>query len=310
MSITTLLNIKYPIIQGAMANISLAPLVAAVSNAGGLGVIGSGSFDKERLREEIKACKALTDKPFAVNLMLLNPHCEALAQVIVEEQVPVVTTGAGSPAKFMPLFKEAGIKVIPVVPSVALARRVEKCGADAVIVEGTEAGGHVGELTTMALLPQVVDAVNIPVIGAGGIADGRTMLAAYALGADAVQVGTRFLTATECPVHDNYKAALLKAKDTDTIVTGRSVGVPVRCLKNQMSKKYIALEKQGVTPEELETLTLGSLKKAAIEGNIKEGSVMAGQVSGLLTKIQTSQEIIEELMRETEAVYEQLHHQG
>lgn len=227
-----------------MANISLAELAAAVSNAGGLGIIGSGGWDANRLREEVRKCKQLTDKPFGVNLMLMNPYCDELAKVIVEEGVLVVTTGAGSPGPYIGMFKEAGIKIIPVVPSVALAKRVARLGVDAIIAEGTESGGHVGELTTMALLPQVVDAVDLPVIAAGGIADGRGMVAAMALGACGVQIGTRFLTAKECPVHENYKQAILKAKDTDTVVTGRSVGVPVRCLKNPMTREYVALEKK------------------------------------------------------------------
>ncbi len=308
MSITSLLQIKYPIIQGAMANISLAPLVSAVSNAGGLGVIGTGSFTGDQLREEIKKCRELTTQPFAVNLMLLNPHRDELVDVVIEEGIKIVTTGAGSPGEYMSRFKEADIKVIPVVPTVALAKRMQRLGADALIVEGTEAGGHVGETTTLTLVPQVVDAVDIPVIAAGGIADGRGMLAAYALGADAVQVGTRFLTATECPIHDQYKAAILKAKDSDTVVTGRSAGAPVRCLKNAMTRQYKELEKQGVTTEELERLTLGSLKKAVVEGDIKQGSVMAGQVSGLVSKIQTSEEIILDLMQDLTQAYQALSH--
>ncbi|MGL4372651.1 MAG: enoyl-[acyl-carrier-protein] reductase FabK [Turicibacter sp.] len=306
MSLTTLLNIKYPIIQGGMANISLANLVAAVSNSGGLGVIGSGSWDKEQLRAEIRKCKALTDKPFGVNLMLMNPHRDDLAEVVIEEKVAVVTTGAGSPGPYIEKWKEAGIKVIPVVPSVALAKRMARVGADAIIVEGTESGGHVGELTTMALVPQVVDAVDIPVIAAGGIADGRGTVAALALGACGVQIGKRFLTAHECGVHENYKNSLIKAKDTDTVVTGRSVGVPVRCIKNKMSREYVALEKKGVTAMELEHLTLGSLRKAVLEGDTQNGSVMAGQITGMLSKTESTQEIIEDIMNHATQVLENL----
>ena len=306
MSLTTLLNIKYPIIQGGMANISLAELAAAVSNAGGLGIIGSGGWDANRLRDEIVKCKKLTDKPFGVNLMLMNPHCDELAKVIVEEGVKVVTTGAGSPGPYIEMFKAAGIKIIPVVPSVALAKRVARLGVDAIIAEGTESGGHVGELTTMALLPQVVDAVDLPVIAAGGIADGRGMVAAMALGACGVQIGTRFLTAKECPVHENYKQAILKAKDTDTVVTGRSVGVPVRCLKNPMTREYVALEKKGVSAEELEYLTLVSLRKAVLDGDVKGGSVMVGQVAGMLSKVQTVSEIIEDIYNHASKVMEDL----
>lgn len=295
MSLTDLLNIKYPIIQGAMANISLAELASAVSNAGGLGIIASGGWDGNKLRSEIRKCKELTDKPFGVNLMLMNPHCDELVDVIIEEKVPVVTTGAGSPGSYIPRFKEAGIKVIPVIASVALAKRMARLEVDAIIAEGTESGGHVGESTTMALLPQVVDAVDIPVIAAGGIADGRGFIAAMALGACGVQVGTRFLTAEECPVHDNYKQAIIKAKDRDTVVTGRSVGVPVRCLKNPMTREYMELEKKGVSPEELEHLTLGSLRKAVLEGDIKGGSVMAGQIAGMISKTQSAAEIIDDI---------------
>lgn len=238
--------------------------------------------------------------------MLMNPHCDELAKVIVEEGVKVVTTGAGSPGPYIEMFKAAGIKIIPVVPSVALAKRVARLGVDAIIAEGTESGGHVGELTTMALLPQVVDAVDLPVIAAGGIADGRGMVAAMALGACGVQIGTRFLTAKECPVHENYKQAILKAKDTDTVVTGRSVGVPVRCLKNPMTREYVALEKKGVSAEELEYLTLGSLRKAVLDGDVKGGSVMVGQVAGMLSKVQTVSEIIEDIYNHASKVMEDL----
>ena len=306
MSLTTLLNIKYPIIQGGMANISSAELVSAVSNAGGLGIIGSGGWDGVRLREEIQKCKQLTDKPFGVNLMLMNPHCDELSDIIIEEGVSVVTTGAGSPGPYIEKWKAAGIKIIPVVPSVALAKRMARLGVDAIIAEGTESGGHVGELTTMSLVPQVADAVEVPVIAAGGIADGRGFVAAIALGASGVQIGTRFLTATECPVHENYKLALIKAKDTDTVVTGRSVGVPVRCLKNPMTREYIKLEHQGVSAEELEYLTLGSLRKAVLEGDTKGGSVMAGQIAGMLSQVQSVAEIIEDITTHASTVFKNL----
>lgn len=306
MSLTTLLNIKYPIIQGGMANISSAELVAAVSNAGGLGIIGSGGWDGNRLREEIRKCKQLTDKPFGVNLMLMNPHCDELSDIVIEEGVSVVTTGAGSPGPYIEKWKAAGIKIIPVVPSVALAKRMARLGVDAIIAEGTESGGHVGELTTMSLVPQVADAVELPVIAAGGIADGRGFVAAIALGASGVQIGTRFLTATECPVHENYKLALIKAKDTDTVVTGRSVGVPVRCLKNPMTREYIKLEHQGVSAEELEYLTLGSLRKAVLEGDTKSGSVMAGQIAGMLSQVQSVAEIIEDITTHASTVFKNL----
>lgn len=306
MSLTTLLNIKYPIIQGGMANISSAELVSAVSNAGGLGIIGSGGWDGVRLREEIQKCKKLTDKPFGVNLMLMNPHCDELSDIIIEEGVNVITTGAGSPGPYIEKWKAAGIKIIPVVPSVALAKRMARLGVDAIIAEGTESGGHVGELTTMSLVPQVADAVEVPVIAAGGIADGRGFVAAIALGASGVQIGTRFLTATECPVHENYKLALIKAKDTDTVVTGRSVGVPVRCLKNPMTREYIKLEQQGVSAEELEYLTLGSLRKAVLEGDTKSGSVMAGQIAGMLSQVQSVAEIIEDITTHASIVFKNL----
>lgn len=296
--IRELLNIKYPIIQGAMANISTAPLVAAVSNAGGLGVIGTGAWDKERLLEEIKATKALTDKPFGVNIMLLSPFVDDIAQLVIEEQIKVVTTGAGSPGKYIDRWKEAGITVIPVVPSVALATRLEGMGADALICEGTEAGGHIGELTTMALVPQVVSKVNIPVVAAGGIGDGRGMLAAYALGAKGIQVGTAFLASTEVAIHDNYKEKIVKAKDTDTIVTGRTTGAPVRVIKNKMAKTYIKMEKEELSLEEREQLTLGSLRKAVFEGDMVNGSIMAGQIAGLISEVKPSKAIIEDIYNE------------
>lgn len=300
------LNIEYPVIQGGMANIATHQLAAAVSNGGGLGLIGSGGWPAEKVREEIRACRKLTDKPFGVNIMLMNPHAPEIAKVVIEEKVPVVTTGAGNPAVYIKDWKEAGIKVLPVVPSVALAKRMERVGADAVIVEGTEAGGHIGELTTMALVPQVVDAVNIPVIAAGGIADSRQVVAAYALGAVGVQVGTAFLVAEECPIHNNYKNRVVSAKDTDTIVTGRTTGAPVRVIKNKMAREFNKLASEGAPLEELEKLTLGSLRKAVLEGDIDYGSVMAGQVAGLLKEIKPTAEIIKDLFKDVNKIVERI----
>ncbi|MCI8408082.1 MAG: enoyl-[acyl-carrier-protein] reductase FabK [Lachnospiraceae bacterium] len=297
-----LLHIQYPILQGGMANIAEHNLVAAVSNAGGLGLIAAGGSNAEQVREEIRKTKELTDKPFGVNIMLLNPAAAEIAKVIVEEKVPVVTTGAGTPEPYMKDWLEAGVKVIPVVASVALAKRMERCGAAAVIAEGCESGGHIGELTTMTLVPQVVDAVGIPVIAAGGIGDGRGFAAAMMLGASAVQVGTRFLVAKECIVHENYKELVLKAKDIDSAVTGRTTGHPVRVLRNNMTREYLKKEKEGVSFEELEQLTLGSLRKAVLDGDKKSGSFMAGQVAGLISKEQTCREIIEELTEEAEQI--------
>lgn len=297
-----LLHIQFPILQGGMANIAEHNLVAAVSNAGGLGLIAAGGSNAEQVREEIRKTKELTDKPFGVNIMLLNPAAAEIAKVIVEEKVPVVTTGAGTPEPYMKDWLEAGVKVIPVVASVALAKRMERCGAAAVIAEGCESGGHIGELTTMTLVPQVVDAVEIPVIAAGGIGDGRGFAAAMMLGASAVQVGTRFLVAKECIVHENYKELVLKAKDIDSAVTGRTTGHPVRVLRNNMTREYLKKEKEGVSFEELEQLTLGSLRKAVLDGDKKSGSFMAGQVAGLISKEQTCREIIEELTEEAEQI--------
>lgn len=294
--ITKLLNIKYPILQGAMANIATAKFAAAVSNAGGLGVIGTGAMNSEQTREAIKECKKLTDKPFGVNVMLMNPHKEEIIDVIIQEKVAVVTTGAGNPGKYVEAIKASGAKVIPVIPTVALAIRMANYGVDAVIAEGTEAGGHVGELTTMALLPQVCDAVDIPVIAAGGIGDGRGFNAALSLGASGVQLGTCLLVAKECEVHDNYKKAIIKAKDTDTVVTGRSLNSPVRILKNQMSRKYIELEKNVSDREELEKLTLGALRRAVFEGDMDFGSVMSGQIAGLIKEEKTLKEIFKDMI--------------
>ena len=295
MKINELLGTEFPIIQGGMANIATGAFAAAVSNAGALGLIGSGGMDAETLRKEIRTAKASTGKPFGVNLMLMNPHIDELAKVVVEEGVKVVTTGAGNPGKYVPAWKEAGIKVFPVVAAPILAKRLERYEVDGFIAEGTESGGHVGETTTMALVPQVVDAVDIPVIAAGGIASGRQLLAAYALGAIGAQVGTCLLVSEECPIHENYKKAVLKAKDRDTVVTGRSVDAPVRCLRNQMTNAYIAKEKEGADRMELEHFTLGGLRKAVFDGDVKTGSVMAGQVAGMLHEIKPLRQIFEEM---------------
>lgn len=290
------LGTELPIIQGGMANIADGTFAAACSNAGALGVIAAGGMRSgEELRAQIRLCKSLTSKPFGVNLMLMNPCADQLAQVIAEERVAVVTTGAGNPGKYIPMWKQAGVKVIPVVAAAILAKRLVQAGADAIIAEGTESGGHVGEMTTMALVPQVADAIDVPVIAAGGIADGRQFAAALALGACGVQVGTCLLVSQECPVHLNYKQALLKAKDSDTTVTGRSAGAPVRILKNKMARQYLQLEKQGATQEELERITLGSLRKAVLEGDVTTGSVMTGQVAGMLQEIRPVRQILTEL---------------
>ncbi|MEG0754622.1 MAG: DUF561 domain-containing protein, partial [Angelakisella sp.] len=282
MRLNQILDIKYPFIQGGMANIATGEFAAAVSNAGGLGLIGAGGMNTQTLKEHIALCKSLTNKPFGVNIMLMNPCAEEMAALVAEEKVAVVTTGAGNPGKYISMWKQAGIKVFPVVASVALAKRLVNEGADAIIAEGTESGGHVGELTTMALVPQVVAAVNVPVIAAGGIASGSQLLAAFALGACGVQLGTCLLVAEECPIHENYKQALLKAGDTDTTVTGRISGVPVRILKNRMAREYLKLEKTGVEKMELEKFTLGSLRRAVFDGDLHGGSFMAGQVAGQL----------------------------
>lgn len=306
MRLNEFLNIKYPIIQGGMANIAMGEFAAAVSNAGGLGLIASGGFDAERIRQEIQKCRALTDKPFGVNLMLMNPDVDNIARMLVEEKVDVITTGAGSPEKYVADWKAVGSKVIPVVSGVALAKRMERLGVDAVIAEGGESGGHVGEMTTMTLVPMVVDAVNIPVIAAGGIADGRGMVAAFALGAIGVQVGTVLLASDECPIHQNYKEAVVKAKDNGTLVTGRSSGAPVRCLKNQMTREYLKMESQAVPREELEQLTLGSLRKAVLDGDTKNGSLMAGQVAGLVKEIKPVAAIIKGLYEDAVAELKKL----
>ena len=295
--ITELLNIKYPIIQGGMAWIADASLAVGVSEAGGLGII-SGVGPTEVVRAQIRKAKELTDKPFGVNIMLMQDNADEIARLVCDEKVPVVTTGAGSPGKYIEMWKSHGIKVIPVVPSVAIAKRMEKFGADAVIAEGMESGGHIGQTTTMSLVPQVVDAVNIPVIAAGGIGDGRGIAASFMLGAVGVQMGTRFLVSNECNVHKNYKEKVLKAKDIETEVTGNSTSHPVRVLRNKLTREYIKIEKSNSNSEKLESLTRGALRKAVIEGDTENGSVMAGQIAGLVKKEQSCKEIIEELMTE------------
>ncbi len=300
--ITKLLEIEYPIIQGGMAWVAEHHLAAAVSEAGGLGIIGAASAPAEVVREEIRKAKKLTDKPIGVNIMLMNPNAPEVARVVLEEGVKVVTTGAGNPAKFIKDFKESGVKVIPVVASVAMAKMMERCGADAVVAEGSESGGHIGSATTMCLVPQVADAVQIPVIAAGGIGDGRGFAAAFMLGAEAVQMGTRFVVAEESIVHKNYKEKIVKAKDIDSEVTGRSTGHPVRQIRNQMSREYLRLEKEGAGLEELEQLTLGSLRRAVMDGDVVNGTLMAGQIAGLVKREQTCKEMIEEIMQEAEAL--------
>ena len=301
-----LLGIEYPILQGGMAWVSTATLAAAVSEAGGLGIIGSGHNDAQWVRAQIRKAKEITSKPFGVNVMMMSPHVEQVMQVILEERVSVITTGAGNPAKFIPALKEIGTKVIPVIPAVALAQRLEKAGVDAVIAEGMESGGHIGELTTMAMLPQVVDGVNIPVIAAGGIADGRGLVAALALGAVGTQIGTRFMCATECEIHENIKQMILKAKDRDTVVNGRSTGHPVRSLKNKLTKLYEEMEKECAPVEELEKLGIGRLRNAMIDGDCETGTVACGQIAGMIKSIKPAGEIINEIMKEAEAVLRSL----
>ena len=298
--ITELLGIKHPIIQGGMAWVAEHHLAAAVSEAGGLGLIGGANAPAEVVREETRKAKALTKKPIGVNVMLLSPHADEIAKVVVEEGIGVVTTGAGNPEKYIEMWKAAGVKIIPVVASVALAKRMERYGADAVVAEGCESGGHIGEQTTMTLVPQVVDAVSIPVIAAGGIGDGRGIAAAFMLGAEAVQIGTRFVVSDESIVHENYKQRIIKAKDIDSAVTGRSHGHPVRCLRNQMTREYVKLEQEGKSFEELEYLTLGKLREAVQEGDITNGTVMAGQIAGMIYKTQTCKEMIDEMMEQAE----------
>ncbi|OEH85777.1 2-nitropropane dioxygenase [Desulfuribacillus stibiiarsenatis] len=308
--ITELLGIQYPIIQGGMAWIANGDLAAAVSKAGGLGTIGAGSAPAEWVRGEIRKIKQLTDRPFAVNIMLLSPHAKDVVDVVIEEKVPIVTTGAGNPGIYMKQLQESGTKVIPVVPSVALAKRLEKLGVDAIIVEGMEAGGHIGELTTMVLVPQVVDAVQIPVIAAGGIADGRGVVAALALGAEGVQIGTRFIVAKECTApHINYKQAIIRANDRDTVVTGRPTGHPVRVIRNKLSREFMELERSGASAEELEKFGIGKYR-IAVEGDIDKGSILAGQIAGMVTKEETVAEIIQDIMATTETTLNRVRNAG
>lgn len=302
-----ILGTRYPLIQGGMANIATGEFAAACSSAGALGLIGSGGMNADSLRDNIRRAKQLTDKPFGVNIMLMHPQADAFAKIVVEEGVRFVTTGAGNPGKYMESWKNAGITVMPVVAATVLAKHLVKCGADALIAEGTESGGHVGEMTTMALVPQVVDAVDVPVIAAGGIADGRQLAATFALGACGAQIGTCLLVSEECPIHANYKAALLKAKDSDTIVTGRIGGTPVRVLKNRMSREYVRQEKAGADKMELEKFTLGSLRRAVFDGDTETGSLMAGQVAGMLQGVRPVAEILDELM---EGCHTRLHEMG
>ena len=298
--ICELLGIEYPIIQGGMAWVATAELAAAVSNAGGLGLIAAGGAPADVVREQIKKARTLTDKPFGVNVMLMSPFSDEVLEVVIEEKPAVVATGAGNPGKYIERLKEAGIKIMPVIASVAMAKRMEKAGADAVIAEGTEAGGHIGELTTMVLTPQVVDAVSIPVVSAGGYADSRGTKAAFALGADGIQVGTRFICSTECIAHENYKNAVLKAKDRDAVVTGRSTGAPVRALKNKLTKEYQRLEKEGASAEEIEKLGVGGLRRAFQDGDIENGSLMAGQSAAMVHEIQPCAEIVKDYFKDVE----------
>lgn len=298
--ICELLGIEYPIIQGGMAWVATAELAAAVSNAGGLGFIAAGGAPADVVREQIKKARTLTDKPFGVNVMLMSPFSDEVMEVVIEEKPAVVATGAGNPGKYIERLKEAGIKIMPVIASVAMAKRMEKAGADAVIAEGTEAGGHIGELTTMVLTPQVVDAVSIPVVSAGGYADSRGTKAAFALGADGIQVGTRFICSTECIAHENYKNAVLKAKDRDAVVTGRSTGAPVRALRNKLTKEYQRLEKEGASAEEIEELGVGGLRRAFQDGDIENGSLMAGQSAAMVHEIQPCSEIVKDYFKDVE----------
>ncbi|MGL6105369.1 enoyl-[acyl-carrier-protein] reductase FabK [Romboutsia sp.] len=300
--ICQILSIQYPIIQGGMAWVADAYLASAVSNAGGLGLIAGGNAPKEIIKKEIDKCRELTDKPFGVNVMLLSPYVDEIMELIIEEKIEVITTGAGNPAKYIDRLKKVGTKIIPVVPSIALAQRMEKLGADAVIVEGTEAGGHIGELTTMVLTPQVVDSVSIPVICAGGIADGRGVAAAFALGAKGVQVGTRFICSKECNIHENYKNMVLKSKDRDAIVTGRSTGHPVRTLKNKLAKDVLNMEKEGYPTEEINKRAIGSLRIATVDGDVNEGSFMAGQIASIIKDIKPCKEIIETMVCEAKHI--------
>lgn len=301
-----LLGIEYPVIQGGMAWVATAELAAAVSNGGGLGLIAAGGAPADAVREQIRKCRTLTDKPFGVNVMLMSPFADEVMNVILEEKPAVVATGAGNPGKYIAPLKEAGIKILPVIASVAMAKRMEKSGVDAVIAEGTEAGGHIGELTTMVLVPQIADAVSIPVVAAGGIADKRGAAAAFALGADGIQVGTRFICSEECIAHDNYKQAVLKAKDRDAVVTGRSTGAPVRALKNKLTKEYDRLEKENAPFEEIEQLGVGGLRRAFQEGDVEMGSLMAGQSAAMVNKIEPCADIIRSYFGGMEDVIESI----
>ena len=294
--ITELLGCEYPIIQGGMAWVAEHTLASAVSNAGGIGLIAGGNAPIDYLREQIHLCKEKTNKPFGVNIMLMSPNADDLAQLVIDEKLALVTTGAGNPGKYISAWKEAGIKVIPVVPSVALAKRMEKSGADAVIAEGTESGGHIGENTTMCLVPQVADAVGIPVIAAGGIADGRGMAASFMLGAQGVQIGTRFLASEECQIHPVFKELVVKAKDTDSVVTGRYTGHPCRNVRTKFAKKLAMGEKDGtLSPEEFEALTVGALKRAVVDGDLESGSFLCGAIAGMISDIKPCADIIREI---------------
>ncbi len=306
MRLHQLLGTEFPIIQGGMANIATGRFAAACSNAGAMGIVAAGGLPPEVFREEIRLCRSLTDKPFGVNIMLMHPEVQTIAQIAAEEKVPFITSGAGNPAPFIPAWKEAGAMVFPVVAAVAVARIAARAGADGVIAEGMESGGHIGEATTMALVPRVVDAVDLPVVAAGGIATGRQMLAAFALGACGVQVGTCLLTSKECPIHENYKAAILAARDSSTVITGRSVGAPVRCIKNPMTHAYLKMEQEGVDKARLEELTLGSLRRAVFEGDVKQGSLLAGQVAGMAKEILPLRTIFETLCHDCDAQLAQL----
>jgi enoyl-[acyl-carrier protein] reductase II len=302
MNLDQMLGIEFPIMQGGMAQVTTGAFAAAVSNAGALGIIGTGAMNAEMMKAEIETAKKLTDKPFGVNLMMMNPDVEEMARVLAEEKPAVITTGAGNPGKYIEMWKAQGIKVFPVVSSVALAKRLARLGVDGIIAEGTESGGHIGELTTMVLLPQVADAVDVPVIGAGGIASGRQMRAAEILGACGVQIGTVLLGSEECPIHEKYKEALLKAKDRSTVVTGRSVGVPVRVLQNGMTRDYLELEQKGADKMELEKFTLGALRRAVHEGDVERGSLMAGQNASCIREIRPLRVILEEMMNEYQQI--------
>lgn len=297
-----ILNIKYPIIQGGMAWVATAELAAAVSNAGGLGIIGAGHMPPDVLRREIQQAKTLTNQVFGVNIMLMSPFVKEVMQVVLDEKVPVITTGAGNPGEYIPALKEIGTKIIPVVASVALAKRLERIGVDAIIAEGQESGGHIGETSTMSLIPQIADAVQIPVIAAGGIADSRGFVAALALGAQGVQIGTRFVASLECIAHENYKTAILKAKDRSTVVTGIATGHPVRVITNKFTRDYEAMEKRGASPEELEGMGAGKLRIAAREGDVDNGSVMVGQIAGMIKDIKSVDEIIQDIVGNVPAV--------